>query len=74
MRDSRKENEEGLLPVPALDVAWFVRPDSESADPHMGMVHRTAYGALWYGGMGKISRANNRSPFRFIKREEEVNT
>lgn len=29
---------------------------------------------LWYGGMGKISRANNRSPFRFIKREEEVNT
>lgn len=29
---------------------------------------------LWYGGMGKISRANNRSPFRFINREEEINT
>lgn len=29
---------------------------------------------LWYGGMGKITRANNRSPFRFIKREEEVKT
>lgn len=29
---------------------------------------------LWYGGMGKISRANNRSPFRFIKRDEEVKT
>ncbi|GAB6929939.1 glutamic-type intramembrane protease PrsW [Paenibacillus sp. JCM 10914] len=28
---------------------------------------------LWYGGMGKITRANNRSPFRFIKRDEEVN-
>ncbi|WP_054957147.1 glutamic-type intramembrane protease PrsW [Paenibacillus dakarensis] len=27
---------------------------------------------LWYGGMGKISRANNRSPFRLLKREEEV--
>ncbi|MGG1876912.1 glutamic-type intramembrane protease PrsW [Paenibacillus cisolokensis] len=29
---------------------------------------------LWYGGMGKISRANNRSPFRFINREEEIIT
>ncbi|NMO96949.1 glutamic-type intramembrane protease PrsW [Paenibacillus lemnae] len=29
---------------------------------------------LWYGGMGKITRANNRSPFRMIKREEEVKT
>ncbi|MCJ8011111.1 glutamic-type intramembrane protease PrsW [Paenibacillus sp. KQZ6P-2] len=29
---------------------------------------------LWYGGMGKVYRANNRSPFRFLKREEEVNT
>ncbi|SMF87494.1 Membrane proteinase PrsW, cleaves anti-sigma factor RsiW, M82 family [Paenibacillus uliginis N3/975] len=29
---------------------------------------------LWYGGMGKISRANNRSPFRIIKRDEEVKT
>lgn len=29
---------------------------------------------LWYGGMGKVSRANNRSPFRLIKREEEVKT
>ncbi|UNK20495.1 glutamic-type intramembrane protease PrsW [Paenibacillus sp. N3/727] len=29
---------------------------------------------LWYGGMGKISRANNRSPFRMIKRDEEVKT
>lgn len=29
---------------------------------------------LWYGGMGKISKANNRSPFRMIKREEEVKT
>ncbi|WP_339324300.1 glutamic-type intramembrane protease PrsW [Paenibacillus sp. FSL W8-0194] len=28
---------------------------------------------LWYGGMGKVTRANNRSPFRFLKREEEVN-
>ncbi|MCM3126533.1 MULTISPECIES: glutamic-type intramembrane protease PrsW [unclassified Paenibacillus] len=28
---------------------------------------------LWYGGMGKVYRANNRSPFRFVKREEEVN-
>jgi len=28
---------------------------------------------LWYGGMGKVARANNRSPFRFLKREEEVN-
>lgn len=28
---------------------------------------------LWYGGMSKITRASNRSPFRFIKREEEVN-
>ncbi|OAB44255.1 glutamic-type intramembrane protease PrsW [Paenibacillus glacialis] len=29
---------------------------------------------LWYGGMGKVTRANSRSPFRFLKREEEVNT
>jgi RsiW-degrading membrane proteinase PrsW (M82 family) len=29
---------------------------------------------LWYGGMGKVTRANNRSPFRFLKREEEINT
>ncbi|MFC3745822.1 glutamic-type intramembrane protease PrsW [Paenibacillus sp. GCM10012306] len=29
---------------------------------------------LWYGGMGKVARANNRSPFRALKREEEVNT
>ncbi|WP_458121968.1 glutamic-type intramembrane protease PrsW [Paenibacillus sp. Z6-24] len=29
---------------------------------------------LWYGGMIKIARANNRSPFRFVKREEEINT
>ncbi|GAB6990333.1 glutamic-type intramembrane protease PrsW [Paenibacillus pini] len=29
---------------------------------------------LWYGGMGKVYRANNRSPFRFIKREEKINT
>ncbi|MDO7905097.1 glutamic-type intramembrane protease PrsW [Paenibacillus sp. JX-17] len=28
---------------------------------------------LWYTGMGKVRRANNRSPFRFVKREEEVN-
>ncbi|KJD44932.1 glutamic-type intramembrane protease PrsW [Paenibacillus terrae] len=28
---------------------------------------------LWYGGMAKISRANNRSPFRLFKREEKVN-
>ncbi|AIQ48197.1 peptidase [Paenibacillus sp. FSL R7-0273] len=28
---------------------------------------------LWYGGMGKVARANSRSPFRFLKREEEVN-
>ncbi|MFF2908084.1 glutamic-type intramembrane protease PrsW [Paenibacillus sp. NPDC057934] len=28
---------------------------------------------LWYGGMGKVARANNRSPFRVLKREEEVN-
>ncbi|KAA9007188.1 intramembrane metalloprotease PrsW [Paenibacillus spiritus] len=28
---------------------------------------------LWYGGMGKVARANNRSPFRLAKREEEVN-
>ncbi|WP_379162281.1 glutamic-type intramembrane protease PrsW [Paenibacillus sp. sgz5001063] len=28
---------------------------------------------LWYGGMGKVARANNRSPFRFLKREEEIN-
>ncbi|MGP0578316.1 glutamic-type intramembrane protease PrsW [Paenibacillus peoriae] len=28
---------------------------------------------LWYGGMAKISRANNRSPFRLLKREEKVN-
>ncbi|SET53372.1 glutamic-type intramembrane protease PrsW [Paenibacillus sp. NFR01] len=28
---------------------------------------------LWYGNMGKVARANNRSPFRFLKREEEVN-
>ncbi|WP_379129130.1 glutamic-type intramembrane protease PrsW [Paenibacillus sp. sgz500958] len=28
---------------------------------------------LWYGGMGKVTRANNRSPFRFLKREEEIN-
>ncbi|MEO2207190.1 glutamic-type intramembrane protease PrsW [Paenibacillus pabuli] len=27
---------------------------------------------LWYGAMGKITRANNRSPFRFVKREEEI--
>ncbi|MRN53407.1 glutamic-type intramembrane protease PrsW [Paenibacillus monticola] len=27
---------------------------------------------LWYGGMGKVARANSRSPFRFLKREEEV--
>ncbi|WP_458460979.1 glutamic-type intramembrane protease PrsW [Paenibacillus sp.] len=27
---------------------------------------------LWYGAMGNITRANNRSPFRFVKREEEV--
>ncbi|CAM2803303.1 glutamic-type intramembrane protease PrsW [Paenibacillus sediminis] len=27
---------------------------------------------LWYGGMGKVTRANNRSPFRLLKREEEV--
>ncbi|WP_106768000.1 glutamic-type intramembrane protease PrsW [Paenibacillus faecalis] len=29
---------------------------------------------LWCGGMGKISRANNRSPFRIMKRDEEVKT
>ncbi|MHA0855482.1 glutamic-type intramembrane protease PrsW [Paenibacillus sp. CMAA1364] len=29
---------------------------------------------LWYGGMDKVIRANNSSPFRFRKREEEVNT
>ncbi|MNP17263.1 Protease PrsW [compost metagenome] len=29
---------------------------------------------LWYGGMDKVLRANNRSPFRFQKREEEVKT
>ncbi|MGF7050009.1 RsiW-degrading membrane proteinase PrsW (M82 family) [Paenibacillus sp. DS2015] len=29
--------------------------------------------SLWYGGMGKVKRANSRSPFRFLKREEEVN-
>ncbi|AOZ91392.1 glutamic-type intramembrane protease PrsW [Paenibacillus crassostreae] len=29
---------------------------------------------LWYGGMDKVIRANNRSPLRFQKREEEVNT
>ena len=29
---------------------------------------------LWFGGMGKITRANNRSPFRLIHREEEVKT
>ncbi len=28
---------------------------------------------LWYGGMGKVALANSRSPFRFLKREEEVN-
>lgn len=28
---------------------------------------------LWYGGMGKVARANSRSPFRFLKREEEIN-
>lgn len=28
--------------------------------------------ALWYGAIGKITRANNRSPFRYVKREEEV--
>jgi len=28
---------------------------------------------LWYGGMGKVTRANNSSPFRFLNREEEVN-
>ncbi|ETT66618.1 hypothetical protein C173_18741 [Paenibacillus sp. FSL R7-277] len=28
---------------------------------------------LWYRGMGKVARANSRSPFRFLKREEEVN-
>lgn len=28
---------------------------------------------LWYGTMGKVTRANNRSPFRFLKRGEEVN-
>ncbi|WP_019909944.1 glutamic-type intramembrane protease PrsW [Paenibacillus sp. HW567] len=27
---------------------------------------------LWYGGMGKVKLANSRSPFRFLKREEEV--
>lgn len=31
-------------------------------------------GILWYGGMGKVTRANSRSPLRFLKREEEVNT
>lgn len=29
---------------------------------------------LWYGGMLKIARANSRSPLRFVKREEEMNT
>lgn len=29
---------------------------------------------LWYGGMGKVTRANSRSPFRFLKREEKINT
>lgn len=29
---------------------------------------------LWYGGMGKITRANNRSPFRLMNPEEEVKT
>ena len=29
---------------------------------------------LWFGGMGKITRANNRSPFRLIHREEEIKT
>jgi RsiW-degrading membrane proteinase PrsW (M82 family) len=29
---------------------------------------------LWYGGMDKVVRANNGSPFRFQKREEKVNT
>lgn len=28
---------------------------------------------LWYRGMGKIKRANSRSPHRFVKRDEEVN-
>ncbi|WP_150271014.1 glutamic-type intramembrane protease PrsW [Paenibacillus tepidiphilus] len=28
---------------------------------------------LWYGGMGKVAQANNRSPFKLLKREEEVN-
>lgn len=28
---------------------------------------------LWYSGMGKVRSANSRSPFRFLKREEEVN-
>lgn len=27
---------------------------------------------LWYGGMGKVARANSRSPFRFLNREEEI--
>ncbi|MBO2945047.1 intramembrane metalloprotease PrsW [Paenibacillus sp. F411] len=29
---------------------------------------------LWYGAMGKIARANNRSPFRMIHKDEEVKT
>lgn len=29
---------------------------------------------LWYGGMGKVTRANSQSPFRFLKREEKINT
>lgn len=28
---------------------------------------------LWYRAMGKVARANNRSPFRFIKRGKEIN-
>jgi RsiW-degrading membrane proteinase PrsW (M82 family) len=29
---------------------------------------------LWYRGIEKVTKANNRSPFRFLKREEEINT
>ncbi|BCG59945.1 glutamic-type intramembrane protease PrsW [Paenibacillus sp. URB8-2] len=28
---------------------------------------------LWYGGMIKVARANSLSPFRLLKREEEIN-
>lgn len=47
-----------ILTTMANDWIWFIIP---------------LMAVLWYGGMGKVARANSRSPFRFLKREEEVN-